>query len=352
MSQLRWFALLGVLAVFGCQQSTGRPAIKSADQPITVAFVSNNAFEFWTFAERGAEKAAAELKDQKVTVEFKRPTKGTAVEQQQILEDLIVKGVDGIAVSPNDAANSMSFYRKKVAPRAHFMTVDSDVPDVSVRRCYLGTHNYRAGRAVGEMLQKALPEGGKIAIFVGKLDVQNAVERRQGVLDVLNGISREEIGEKTPPDARNLKAGKFVLVDTKTDGANETKCQELAEDLLTQNPDVSAVVGLWAYNPPALLRAIEKTKSKAVIVGFDEDQQTLRGIADGKIVGTVVQDPFNFGYLSMKILAGLARGDESFMKQQPGIDSQNRIYVPHRVITKDNVAEFQAEVNKLLGRNN
>ena len=57
---------------------------------------------------------------------------------------------------------------------------------------YIGTHNYRAGRAVGELVTKAVPKGGKFAIFVGKMDVANAVERRQGVLDYLAGPKTEK----------------------------------------------------------------------------------------------------------------------------------------------------------------
>jgi ribose transport system substrate-binding protein len=51
--------------------------------------------------------------------------------------------------------------------------------------CYVGTNNVEAGRAAGRLVRKVLPEGGKVAIFVGRLDVQNAIERRQGVLEAL-----------------------------------------------------------------------------------------------------------------------------------------------------------------------
>src|SRR5437016_1579239 len=80
----------------------------------------------------------------------------------------------------------------------------------SVRRCYIGTHNYRAGMAVGKLVTEACPQGGKIVIFVGKLDVQNAIERRQGVLDYLTDPNPErlktgELGEIAARDATNLK---------------------------------------------------------------------------------------------------------------------------------------------------
>ena len=75
---------------------------------------------------------------------------------------------------------------------------DNDLPDPTARKCYIGTHNYRAGRAAGDLVKKAIPKGGEVAIFVGQMDASNAIERRQGVLDVLAGKDRTEMGEITP----------------------------------------------------------------------------------------------------------------------------------------------------------
>ena len=69
------------------------------------------------------------------------------------------------------------------------------------------------------------------------------------------------------------------------------------------------MVGLYAYNPPAILE-VAKAKSmvgKIKIVGFDEDWDTLKAIAAGEIEATVVQDPFLYGYKSVESLAAKAR---------------------------------------------
>ena len=63
-----------------------------------LAFITNNAADFWTIARKGTEKADAELAD--VDVEF-RLGDGTAAEQKRIVDDLLAKGVDGIAISPS-----------------------------------------------------------------------------------------------------------------------------------------------------------------------------------------------------------------------------------------------------------
>lgn len=160
-----------------------------------VAFVSNNAYQFWTFAERGAEKAAAEFG---VQLAFKKPSDGSAKVQREIIQDLINSGYVGIAVSPSDSKNALNFFKDEVAPKVALVMTDNDLPDPSARKCYIGTHNYRAGRAAGELVKKALPKGGEVAIFVGQMDASNAIERRQGVLDVLAGKDQKEMTDITP----------------------------------------------------------------------------------------------------------------------------------------------------------
>ncbi len=323
------------------------PACNRGYQRTTVAFITNNPYDFWKIAQRGTEKAG---EDFKVDVEFKMPSGGgSAEEQQRIIEDLLAKGIKGIAISPNDAANQTEFFKDKVAPKVPVVTQDSDLPDPSARRCYIGTDNYKAGRAVGQLIKQTVPDGGPIVIYVGKLDVQNAVERRQGVLDELAGKKR---GDVTPPDAKDVKVGKYTMLDTMTDGGKKDVCQDKVEDTLVKHPEVVCLIGLWEYNPPAILRAVTKSKldKKPAIIGFDENEETLDGIRQGKIAATVVQNPYQFGYQAVKIMAGLARGDDSVLKDRKDIDKEGRIYIPHRIIDKKNVDEFHKELKKLKGQ--
>src|SRR6202035_1811991 len=126
----KWLFLLFVAALVpACSRTSGK---------IRVAFVSNNAHGFWTYAERGCEKAA---KDLDVEVLFRRPDPGTSVKQQNIVDDLMVTGIKGLAISPNDATNLQDFLKNKVSSQIPLLTQDNDVPDPSVRRCYIGTHN-------------------------------------------------------------------------------------------------------------------------------------------------------------------------------------------------------------------
>lgn len=299
---------------------------------VAVAFVTNNPYEFWAIAKKGTEKAEKELN---VKVEFRMPAQGSGTEQRQIIEDLLVRGVEGIAVSPVDPANQAEFF-DEVAAKVPLITQDSDLPSGSKRLCFLGTDNYEAGKAAGKLVKEALPDGGRVAIFVGSMDAQNAIDRRQGVLDELAGKEKAEGPE----------LGNYTLIDTYTDNSMQEVCKNKAEDALVQHgddPEKLCLVGLWAYNPPAMLAAVKDREltGKVKIVGFDENEETLQGIKDGHIIGTVVQQPFEFGYQAVKMLTSLARGDKSVVPES------GLLYIDYKVIKSDNVEAFHEELRRL-----
>lgn len=143
-----------------------------------IAYVTNGVDPFWDIAAKGAKDAAAKF-DANLTVIF--PQDGG--DQKAKIEDLIVKGIDGVAVSPIDAANQTPSINDWAA-KTKVITQDSDAPN-SNRLMYIGVDNYEAGRLCGKLVKEAVPEGGKVAIFVGRLEQDNARLRRQGVIDEL-----------------------------------------------------------------------------------------------------------------------------------------------------------------------
>jgi ribose transport system substrate-binding protein len=330
-----WLTLALICTLPACSGKNDEKDGKSTDgsktEKIELAFVTNNTGGFWNYAERGCEQAA---KDFQANVSFRRSSKGTAAEQQAIVEDMMITGLQGLAISPQDAGNFVGFFKSKVMGKIPLVMADNDLPDPKARNVYVGTHNYRAGRAAGALVKKAIPGGGKIVIFVGRMDSPNAIERRQGVLDYLAGKDQREMTDRTPAGATDLAVGNCILVTTVTDDNSANACQKKAEELLVVHPDLACLIGLWEYNPPAMLLAVKAAKYKTKIVGFDENFETLEAIQKGDIVGTIVQNPYMFGYKSIKLLAGLVRKDADVFKGED-IDSDNRIYIPHRVIVRN-----------------
>jgi ribose transport system substrate-binding protein len=305
------------------RQQQGSSASNAGGKHLRLAFVTNNVSDFWTIARRGTEKADQELDN--VDVEFRIDSDGTAAEQKRIVDDLLAKGVDGIAISPVDPANQTQMIND-AAKRIVVITQDSDAPQ-SDRACYIGTDNRAAGRQAGDLIKSALPNGGKIMVFVGKADAQNARERLEGIKEVIAGSN-------------------INIIDVRTDDTDQVRAKSNAADTLVRYPDVAAMVGLWAYNGPAILSAVKDAGKvgQVKIIAFDEQDETLAGVKDGSIVGTVVQQPYQFGYQSVKTMAQIIGGDRSM------IPATKQILVPTRVIKKENVDDFIKEINQLRGR--
>jgi len=288
-----------------------------------LAFVTNNASPFWVIARKGTEKAAQDIPD--IQVEFRIPADGTAAEQQRQVDDLLAQKIEGIAISPVDPKNQVEMLNR-AAGQTLVVTQDSDAPD-SNRVCYIGTDNVGAGRQAGQLVKEALPNGGKIMVFVGVLDAANAAQRYQGLKEALAGSNVQ-------------------IIDVRTDATDRVRAKSNASDTLVNYPDVAGMVGLWSYNGPAILSAVKDANKtdKVKIIAFDEEDETLAGVKSGEIYATVVQQPYEFGYRSMELMAKVLNGDRS------GIPASKQIFVPTLAVKKDTVEQFTKELNQRLGK--
>lgn len=291
-----------------------------------IAFVVNVPARFWSIAEAGVLAASKEFK---IKTEFFIP-QNLQEGQKQILEDLMTRGIKGVAITPIDPDNQQALLNK-VAANSFLITHDSDAPK-SNRRYYVGVDNYSAGREAGKLVKEALPEGGTVMIFVGNLGQMNARQRRQGVIDELMDRPQQDVNTAVfDPNSGEIKNAKYTILDTRTDDADTAKVAQQPQDALTKYPDLGCMVGLFEYNPPAILNAVKGANrlGKTKIVGFDEADDTLSGITEGHIQGTIAQQPYGYGYESVKILAGLIRDDKKLLPDK------NVIYLPPIVVKKD-----------------
>ena len=326
------FTVVSTLFIASCAPAD----TTSRSQPL-VGFVTNGIASFWTIAEKGARDAADDF-DAEVAVMM--PPDGTAG-QSRMVQSLLARGVDGIAISPRDPANQIGLL-DEIASNAHLITHDSDAPE-SDRLVYVGMDNYEAGRMCGRLLKEALPEGGSVVLFIGLLGQLNADLRRQGVIDEL--MDRPPDNTRRDPVDKRIANDKYTILDTRVDQFDFARAKGQAEDAIARYPDLDAMIGLFVYNPVQILEAVREAGKldQITIVGFDEDSVTLQGIREGTIMGTVVQNPYRYGYESVRILAALARGDESILPESQFID------IPARSITSANVDDFENELKDLIG---
>lgn len=284
-----------------------------------LAFVTNTPSDFWIYAQAGIVKAEEELGDVKAI--FKVGERG---KQRQIIDDLLVSGVKGVSFSPNAPKDQIP-HIKEWSAKAKVICVDSDAPG-SERLLYLGTDNIAAGRECGKLVKEALPDGGKIMVFVGISDQLNAVERFQGLKEELEGSNIE-------------------VLDLRTDQGSEETARRNAQDTLVSHPDIAGMVGLWSYNAPQILAAVKDAGKlgQVKIVGFDEDPVTLKAIADGEIYATVCQQPYEFGYQSIKLLHRLVVKGEKL--EDLDLPENRQIMIPTILVKKDEALAYLEKCN-------
>ncbi len=295
----------------------------SAADKKQLVFVVNGASDFWKIAEAGVAKAQSELPNYSMSVKY--PEQAAAAVQQRVLEDLVAAGAASIMVSAVDPKNQTDGL-KKISAQVPLFTTDSDAAQ-SGRIAYIGSSNVKLGEDAGKLMLKALPDGGKCIGFVGLLGADNAKERIQGVRDVIKG-------------------SKVELVDVRGDEIDQGRAKRNVEDALAANPDVACLVGFYSYNTPRIYEVLKESGKlgQIKVIGFDEDPITLGGVKEGSIVGTVVQQPFEWGYQGMKLMAAYLEGDKS------GIPADGIIIVPGKVIDQSNVDGFMADMKKMMGK--
>ncbi|MDG1138264.1 MAG: sugar-binding protein [Opitutales bacterium] len=315
-----------------------KPGGEGGDSEVSFAYVTNGVDPFWDLCAAGVRIAEKEFG---VSCEVLMPPKGV-VDQKRMMETLLAKGIDGIAVSPVDAENQTPFLNE-VAGNTILITNDSDAPK-SKRLIFIGTNNYKAGRSLGGLVKKALPEGGEVMLFVGRLEQLNARQRRQGVIDALLGRPEQSLEQVKydPVDATNLtsEGSKYTILDTRTDNFDKARAKSNAEDAIAKYKDLRCMVGLFAYNPPSCIDAIKEANKLGAIkvCGFDEQDSLLQAITDGHAYGTISQQPWKYGYESIKMLKNISDG------VQPTTTYQEVAFLE---VTKKNIDEFWAKKKEM-----
>jgi ribose transport system substrate-binding protein len=299
---------------------------------LKLALVTWTQDPFWQPMLRGA-RDYAEKSNIDLTIVQSTPS---VEEQTQDIRQVLDSGVDGIAISPNDAGAEHDIL-SEAARKAPMVTFDTDAPD-SGRKRFIGIDNYAAGRvSAGEMID-ALPQGGPILISVGSVTMQHGRDRRQGVIDELLGRGFNRDRAPDPIDAK-LEGPKYSVVYTATDGGVPEKAVGAIAAGLRAHPEVKGIIGLFSYSAPAALAAIKQVgrTDPIAIVGFDASDQTQAGLEAGTIHSSVLQDSYRAGYETMEVLANEARG------VPPGPAELSRmLYVGIDVLTNDNLNQLRS----------
>ena len=270
---------------------------------------------FFDLARDGCYKAQEELAD--VTCEYIGPGEHTEMEQIQIVQDLISKGVDGIAVAPSNAPAMAKALRAAQEAGIPVMTWDSDLlpEDAALRTTYVGTYNYDIGVNLAKLVMARHPGGGTICLQTGGAAAANHNERLKGARDTLAGADTG-----TPPGAALAGEGGWTEISgcpliTNDDGNVAVNGMT---DILAANPDLTAFLSTGAFTQwydNAYRQAVapytdRMNAGELTIVVADTLPMQMAQLAEGLANGNVGQRPFEMGYMAMYIMKDIAEGKQ------------------------------------------
>ena len=338
------FSLAGCTPETGSSGTAGSPtpeASTTADGAVKrIVFVTNGDDPFWDAllsglkeGEKQHELAAAGLKVERDV------NNGTAEGQIEKLRQYATQDdIAGVAISVIQADNlsiveEMRNLQKK---GVKVITVDGDVNREEFRDArsyYLGTDNIVGGRTLGTAAKalleaKGKKEGGYVQ-FAGFTDNDNARSRMNGV--------QEALGEA------------FTEKDRSQDGMDLSKARDNVRSAMQNHKDLVALIGIWAYNAPAIADVVTESNSRDefVIATFDAQDLAIAAMEEGKIDVMVVQNPFDMGVQTCRLMKAMITGDEATTKEMfpNGDQPEGDIYTTGlRVVVPNESSPVKAEL--------
>jgi ribose transport system substrate-binding protein len=307
------------LALVGCSEQRSSPPPSTtagtvsgsgsgSSGPKRLIFITNGDDPFWDACNagliEGAKQFGIESQGLRVVMEKNNATAQGQIEKLRQLGSQ--SDVAGVAISVIQAENAAIVEEMKnlAAKGVKVITVDGDVNREKFRDArpfYIGTDNIEGGRLLGTAARTLLESRGKTSggyvQFAGFTDNDNARAR-------MNGF-KEAVGSG------------FTEADRMSDEMDLSKARDNVRTALVNHPDLVALVGIWAYNAPAIAEVAQErgVRDRLTIITFDAQAAALNHMADGKIDAMVVQNPFEMGIQTVRLLRAMHTGDEAAVKE-------------------------------------
>lgn len=307
--------VLAGLIFAGCQQTVN----SSDDEAVEIGYAINNLND--TFQTYILEAARAEVESNDYTLRVENAKEDLITQQDQV-NTLIQNGVKGLIVVPVDTSAMAPI--TEAAQRANIPLVyvnrnpfagqEEEMPEGVY---YVGSEEITAGIMQMEFVGEQLAGEGKIAVLMGILGNEGAVKRTEGV---------EETLAKDFPE--------MEVLNKESAEWQRDQALGIAENWLSTYGD--ELKGIIANNDEMALGAVQAAKnsnrSDLIIMGIDAIPDAIEAIEAGELAGTIFQDAVGQGGGSAEILGRLLNDENT---------DEPVTYVPFKLVTSDNVAEFK-----------
>jgi ABC-type sugar transport system substrate-binding protein len=229
------------------------------------------------------------------------------------IENMIVQQVKAIAITPT-SPNVQGALDKAVKAGIKIVLVDNDIPGWTGKSSVVATDNLAGGKLAGQWLAAKLQPGATVGILQGRLGNPSLDDRVKGL--------KQTLGDKAK-----------IVAEPATD-CDQTKGLNAAQDMLTANPNITAIYG--ACGPPITgalqaLKSAGKKPGQVIVVGFDASPDEVAAIIAGDQAASVAQFPAKMGSMGIEAAVAAARGQSVAANIDTGTE----------MVTKDNAAKFK-----------
>lgn len=299
--------------------TTSFGAAQAQDQSVLTS-VPSLGFPFFVHMMKALEDEAASLGVGTVQSDGQNSTP----KQTADVEAAVIQGLDGIVISPSDVNAMAPAIQTAIENSVPVVTIDRRVDGVDGILAHVGADNVIGGEAQGRFIMEMFPDGARIVNLQGQPGASPAIDRNQGVHNVLDGQEGYEfIVEQTANFARDqgLSVTESILAG------------------LDSPPDV-----IVAANDDMALGAVEAIRARGLeeqvkIIGFDALPEALAAVRDGALAGTVEQFPGGQSRQAMQIMVEFIKNG----KEPP----ESLVLLEPIIINADNIdqAERLGELN-------
>jgi ribose transport system substrate-binding protein len=273
---------------------------KMDDQkPKVVVVLKELDTQYWKIVKAGVEKGFQDFGLNGIVI---APSSQTEEEEQEgLLKKFLIEKLDVLVVAPIESPEHQSVLKEFVNNKIPVLLVDTNIP-LEGKSSYIGTDNYKLGRKAGELLASELYPGDEVALITGNLTSTVLDDRVRGAK-----ASLEQAGIK-------IAAEKAVM-------PNESySVKQAMEEVLKEHSNVKGVFATTDIMALHALEELEKQKKKMPVIGADGIIEMVELVDEGKLPGTVAQNPYDMGYLSAQAAMNAANGKNVDSVIDSGVD--------------------------------
>jgi ribose transport system substrate-binding protein len=271
-----------------------------------------NDSEFWEVVKTGLRAGAAEFG---VNLDIQGPWAESDIDGQIYIIEAILKNSPPrvLILAASDYRRLVPMVEMAAARGIKVITMDSGV-DSPLPLSFVATNNVEGGEKVGTEMIRLLEPGKRVAIINHVRGATTAMEREEGTRRVLE------------------RDGRYPILGTWFTDNFEENAYSITANLLAEYPDLGGILAMNEISTIGAARALQDAGrgGKVRLVGFDSSLTEVRFIEQGVIAATVIQKPFNMGYLAVRVArdAALNRSPPDFVDTGSVLITPENLYEP------------------------